>query len=50
LGQEWLRAPRLPLAGAERERILKIIHHGIETRPAIVNKKKSHENELHQGH
>ena len=33
LGQEWVRAPRLPLVGAERERILEIIHHGIATRP-----------------
>ena len=50
LGHEWVRAPRLPLVGAERERILKIIHHGIDTRPAILHKKKIHENELHQGH
>jgi dihydrodipicolinate synthase/N-acetylneuraminate lyase len=33
LGAEWLRAPRLPLAGAERERVLGIIHRGIENRP-----------------
>jgi 4-hydroxy-tetrahydrodipicolinate synthase len=39
LGQEWVRPPRLPLVGAERERILKIIHHGIETRPATLNKR-----------
>jgi 1-pyrroline-4-hydroxy-2-carboxylate deaminase len=39
LGQEWVRAPRLPLAGAERERILKIIHRGIATRPQTSNKK-----------
>jgi 4-hydroxy-tetrahydrodipicolinate synthase len=38
LGQEWVRAPRLPLVGAERERILRIIHHGIETRPRTSNK------------
>ncbi len=38
LGQEWVRAPRLPLAGDERERILKIIHHGIATRPRTSNK------------
>ena len=42
LGQEWVRAPRLPLAGAERERILKIIHHGIATRPRTANK-RAHE-------
>jgi len=33
LGAEWVRAPRLPLEGREREEILKIIHHGIATRP-----------------
>lgn len=33
LGAEWVRAPRLPLEGEERARILKIIHRGIETRP-----------------
>jgi dihydrodipicolinate synthase/N-acetylneuraminate lyase len=35
LGKEWVRAPRLPIEGAEREAILKIIHTGIETRPEI---------------
>lgn len=35
LGAEWVRAPRLPLEGAERERVLKIIHDGIATRPAL---------------
>ncbi len=38
LGSEWTRAPRLPLQGAERERVLKIIHHGIENRPAVPAK------------
>lgn len=38
LGKEWVRAPRLPLAGAEREAILKIIHTGIENRPSIPAK------------
>ncbi len=33
MGQEWVRAPRLPLAGAERESVLKLIRAGIETRP-----------------
>jgi 4-hydroxy-tetrahydrodipicolinate synthase len=33
LGSEMVRAPRLLLAGEERERILAIIRHGIETRP-----------------
>jgi 1-pyrroline-4-hydroxy-2-carboxylate deaminase len=39
LGQEWVRAPRLPLVGAERERILKIIHQGIANRPKIPKKR-----------
>lgn len=33
LGAEWTRAPRLPLQGAERQAILKIIHEGIATAP-----------------
>ncbi len=36
LGKEWVRQPRLPLVGAERERILKIIHHGIATKPKLL--------------
>jgi len=35
LGVEWVRAPRLPLVGAEREAVLKIIHDGIAARPKI---------------
>lgn len=35
LGREWVRAPRLVLEGEERQRILKIIRHAIETRPEI---------------
>jgi len=35
LGVEWVRAPRLPIAGDERERVLKIIHDGIAGRPKI---------------
>lgn len=38
LGSEWVRAPRLPLVGKEREEILAIIHKGIETRPSILRK------------
>ena len=34
LGREWVREPRLPLSGAERERVLAIIRHGIEHRPS----------------
>ncbi len=35
LGQEWVRAPRQPLRGAERTRILKVIHDGIARRPKL---------------
>jgi len=35
LGAEWVRAPRLPLLGAERKQILNVIHHGIATRPKL---------------
>lgn len=35
LGNEWVRAPRLPLEGAERDAILKVIHDGIASRPQI---------------
>jgi 4-hydroxy-tetrahydrodipicolinate synthase len=36
LGTETTRAPRLPLVGAEREEILRIIRHSIDTRPALT--------------
>src|SRR5262249_945535 len=35
LGSEWVRAPRLPLAGEERKQVLKIIHEGIAKRPKL---------------
>ena len=35
LGKEYVRAPRLVLSGAEREQVLKIIHHGIANRPKL---------------
>lgn len=35
LGSEYVRAPRLPLLGEERERILKIIKEGIANRPEL---------------
>jgi 4-hydroxy-tetrahydrodipicolinate synthase len=35
IGSEYVRAPRLLLEGAERERILKIIQTGIVTRPSL---------------
>jgi 1-pyrroline-4-hydroxy-2-carboxylate deaminase len=40
LGSEWVRAPRLPLTGAERKRVLKIIHEGIAKRPKIPRKSR----------
>jgi 4-hydroxy-tetrahydrodipicolinate synthase len=36
LGSEYVRAPRLPLEGEERERILKLINEGIATRPQLA--------------
>jgi 4-hydroxy-tetrahydrodipicolinate synthase len=39
LGREWVREPRLPLTGDEREQILKIIRHGIKHRPALPGRK-----------
>jgi 1-pyrroline-4-hydroxy-2-carboxylate deaminase len=38
-GREWVRAPRLPLSGAERRRILKIIHDGLASRPKPVKRR-----------
>lgn len=40
LGKEWVRAPRLTLTGAERKRVLKIIHDGISSRPKIPKSTK----------
>lgn len=39
LGAEWVRAPRLPLTGEERRRVLKVIHEGIDKRPKIPRRK-----------
>lgn len=36
LGAEWVRAPRLPLSGAERERVLGVVRRGVETRPQLA--------------
>lgn len=33
LGKEHVRLPRLPLSGEERDRVLAVIHHGLENRP-----------------
>ncbi len=35
LGAEWVRAPRLPLKGRERDQVLSVIHEGIRTRPKL---------------
>ena len=35
IGTEHVRPPRLPLAGAERERVLKILEDGMATRPIL---------------
>ncbi len=40
LGAEWIRTPRLPLVGAERRAILKIIHDGIAARPSLPKRKR----------
>jgi 1-pyrroline-4-hydroxy-2-carboxylate deaminase len=40
LGAEWTRAPRLPLTGSERKRVLKVIHEGIENAPKVPRRKK----------
>lgn len=34
-GREWVRQPRLPLSGAEREAALKVIRHALANRPVI---------------
>ncbi len=41
LGSELVRAPRLPLIGEERERVLAIVRHGIATRPRQAQCAKS---------
>ena len=35
LGREWVREPRLPLTGAEREQVLAIIRRGLAARPQL---------------
>ena len=39
IGTERVRAPRLPLQGSERERVLKIIEEGLRTRPKLPDYK-----------
>lgn len=35
LGAEWVREPRLPIAGEERERVLKVIREAFSKRPVL---------------
>jgi dihydrodipicolinate synthase/N-acetylneuraminate lyase len=35
LGREWVRSPRLPLAGPERERVLSVIRSALQNRPQL---------------
>ncbi|WP_348822326.1 dihydrodipicolinate synthase family protein [Flavobacterium aestuarii] len=39
LGTEYVRAPRIPLIGKEREKVLAIIDKGLRTRPALPDYK-----------
>ncbi|MBX3748234.1 MAG: dihydrodipicolinate synthase family protein [Verrucomicrobiae bacterium] len=41
LGQEWVRAPRLPLKGRERREVLEIIRTGIENRPRLPKRRRT---------
>lgn len=36
LGAEWVREPRLPLVGQERERVLEIVDKGVTNRPKLA--------------
>lgn len=40
IGTEYVRAPRLPLQGDERERVLKVIENGVASRPKLPDYKK----------
>lgn len=35
IGTEWVREPRLPIAGAEREQVLKVIRSALANRPRV---------------
>jgi 4-hydroxy-tetrahydrodipicolinate synthase len=50
LGSEWVRAPRLPLVGAERKQILKIIHEGMDKRPKLPKRSGSNAGARLNGH
>ena len=41
LGTEWVRAPRLPIAGDERKQVLKIIRDSLAKRPSISTKTRN---------
>jgi 1-pyrroline-4-hydroxy-2-carboxylate deaminase len=36
LGKEWVREPRLPISGSEREEVLAVIHKSLSTRSAAI--------------
>jgi 4-hydroxy-tetrahydrodipicolinate synthase len=36
LGKEWVRGPRLPLVGAERDEVLAVIRRAVATRPRLA--------------
>jgi 4-hydroxy-tetrahydrodipicolinate synthase len=40
MGSEWVRAPRLPLVGEEREQVLGIIRDALRSRPILQSLKK----------
>jgi 4-hydroxy-tetrahydrodipicolinate synthase len=40
-GSELVRAPRLPLVGAEREEIVSIVRQALAHRPALLSSSKS---------
>ena len=41
LGAEWVRAPRLVIAGEERKRVVKIIRDGIKNRPNLAKSSRA---------
>jgi 4-hydroxy-tetrahydrodipicolinate synthase len=41
LGAEWVRAPRLPLVGAERRRVLQTIHDALAKRPKLPQRSQT---------
>ena len=41
LGAEWVRSPRLPLKGRERDQVLKVIRDGISRRPKLPKRPRT---------